>query len=131
LMESGGWLDVLRRRFSSQLRHHPSSLGRAPVGWLKATHQKAKTPHNQSFQSGQAFRQNRKGLQNNQSRPFAPGSCWKYNGGKKCPGCNFPHKCSDCTGPHPTIRCTNQGNRRDGNFSRPSPMLFPVIICWK
>ena len=51
-----------------------------------------------------------KQLQPNRSRSrskfFAKGTCWAFQAGKHCSGCQFTHECFKCGAKHPGSQCT-------------------------
>ena len=41
--------------------------------------------------------------------PFFPkGTCWAFQAGKRCSGCQFEHSCFKCGAQHPGCQCTAQ-----------------------
>ena len=42
--------------------------------------------------------------------PFPKGTCWAFQAGKHCSGCQYDHSCFKCGAKHPGSRCTIQAN---------------------
>ncbi|XP_064632926.1 uncharacterized protein LOC135491161 [Lineus longissimus] len=91
--------------------------------WVRAIHQKRNNP---AQINQQPFRQGKKGLLGASTRKFPAGTCWRYNGGRPCPGCNFPHKCSDCGGTHLATRCAGQTRSTSNPTCQPQLQSSPT-----
>ena len=64
-----------------------------------------------------------KASQRGRFRPnqFPKGTCWPFQGGRFCKGCQFEHVCYKCGGKHPACNCTTpekRGEPKPGPYTR-------------
>ena len=69
-------------------------------------------------------------LTNKQSQPnrsrfcsqfFPKGTCWAFQAGKHCTGCQFTHECFKCGAKHPGSQCSSLSAQNRPNFSSKGP----------
>lgn len=75
----------------------------------------------QPFRQGREehFRQGRDVIRKTNKQKF--NSCFKYDKGQTCAGCNYPHVCRECGGSHPLFKCWGRNkNSTTANAGSPS-----------
>ena len=81
------------------------------------------------IRSSSSFRKTQP-LTNKQSQPnrsrfrsqfFPKGTCWAFEAGKHCPGCQFTHECFKCRAKHPGSQCSSPSAQNRPNFSSKGP----------
>ena len=69
-------------------------------------------------------------LTNKQSQPnrsrfrsqfFPKGTCWAFQAGKHCAGCQFTHECFKCGAKHPGSQCSSPSAQNRPNFGSKGP----------
>ena len=65
----------------------------------------------------------------NSEPPFPYGTCWAFQRGQNCPGCDWPdtHKCCHCQGAHPGSKCfkNNRNAQTTSNHTEGQKRKYP------
>ena len=74
----------------------------------------------------QLFRSENRGNNNVKSDKAKHLSCFKYDKGRNCSGCRYPHVCRECGGKHPVFKCWSKVGKTSENKSRGEGVFSPV-----